>query len=82
MSLPINLLNKLLAKLRKQISTLTREDIIVTLNIIFLVCKNDAEIKKMVTNIAKYYQQEDEAFDSELFTKNLLEFLMFLDKRV
>ncbi|WP_342266020.1 hypothetical protein [Spiroplasma endosymbiont of Villa modesta] len=66
-----HLITNILQKIKSQVPTLTKEDLITALNIIYITCAEYNAIDSSISNIAKYYHQEDEKFDSQLFKKNL-----------
>ncbi|WP_338985841.1 hypothetical protein [Spiroplasma endosymbiont of Thecophora atra] len=80
MSVGKHLITNILQKIKSQVPTLTKEDIITALNIIYITCVEYNAIDSSISNIAKYYQQEDEKFDSQLFRKNLHSSLQYIDQ--
>ncbi|BDT03416.1 hypothetical protein [Spiroplasma ixodetis] len=80
MSVGKHLITNILQKIKSQVPTLTKEDIITALNIIYITCAEYNAIDSSISNIAKYYQQEDEKFDSQLFRKNLHSSLQYIDQ--
>ncbi|WP_339046644.1 hypothetical protein [Spiroplasma endosymbiont of Colias croceus] len=75
-----HLITNILQKIKSQVPTLTKEDIITALNIIYITCAEYNAIDSSISNIAKYYQQEDEKFDSQLFRKKLHSSLQYIDQ--
>ncbi|WP_342257247.1 hypothetical protein [Spiroplasma endosymbiont of Nomada ruficornis] len=75
-----HLITNILQKIKSQVPTLTKEDIITVLNIIYITCAEYNAIDSSISNIAKYYHQEDEKFDSQLFRKNLHSSLQYIDQ--
>lgn len=80
MAIGKHLITDILQKIKSQVLTLTKEDIIIALNIIYITCAEYNDIDSAISNIAKYYQQEDEKFDSQLFRKNLHSSLQYIDQ--
>ena len=82
MAVTYQIFTKIIEKLKAQIPTLTEEDIISTLNIIYLSCVKYNDIADSVDYISLYYQKQYQTFDSQLFKKNLHYCFEFLDQNM
>lgn len=81
MALAINIASKKMQKLQKQIPTITREDLITSLNIIHLSCTSFNAMKEMINDITISFEETGVKIDSQLFKTNFEFFLDFLDKK-